>query len=143
MQREDKLTDLADKEPRVALVYGMAIVIGVLATVASIEFYWIKDLIIQVNASQASCEAKIAEANKNSQAREDIFQAKIAKQYEDRAADQDKKAADQEDRILELKKVVESLLNQSSVVNTKFLKIESKVDQVSGNTKKIEEVIKQ
>lgn len=142
MEREDKLTELADKKPRVALVYGMAIAIGVLATVVTIQFYWIKDLIVQINTLQSSYEAKIAEVNSNSQQREDRFQAKIAKQYEDRAADQDRKAADQEERIRALNKTLETLVNQSSTVNTEFQKMKNKVDQVSGNTKKIEEIIK-
>lgn len=138
MQKEDKLTELADKKPRAALVYGMAIAIGSMAVVIGVLFYWIKDLTAQISDMEVKHRVELSELNDKNQKRGDkkdsLSAAGIQSQFE-------KRASDQEDRIKELQKTVEALLSQSNVVNTKFQKMENKVDRVSGNTKKIEEVI--
>ncbi|CAG5072886.1 hypothetical protein DYBT9623_04425 [Dyadobacter sp. CECT 9623] len=140
MQREDKLTELADKKPRVAMVYGMAIAIGALFSGVISLLIYIKVLVADMRALEVAHRLELTEINTKNQERNDARDSTSTAKIEGRFETQ---AAIQEERIKELQKTVESLLNQSSAVKTQFQKMESKVDQVSGNTKKIEEVINQ
>lgn len=140
MQREDKLTELADKKPRVALVYGMAIAIAALFGFAGSLLIYIKVLVNEIRDLEVTHRKEIAEINIKNQERNDAKDSTSTAKIEGRYEQQN---AMQEERIKELQKTVESLLSKSNTGITQIQKMESKVDQVSGNTKKIEEVIKQ
>ncbi|MCE6992112.1 hypothetical protein [Dyadobacter sp. CY323] len=132
--KEDKLTDLAEKKPGLALVYGMAVVISVLSGVVVFQNFQIEKL-----------QRDIRTISDNFQKREDKIRAEaqfeVSAQFEKRIEQYESAREKEEKRILELSGKFDAILSKATSTDSKFDKIEKKVKTFSGETQKIEEII--
>ncbi|KQS33980.1 hypothetical protein [Dyadobacter sp. Leaf189] len=136
--KEDKLVDLADKKPGLALVYGMAVVIVVLAGVIPILYYTLR-------GAEKEARQELAQVKKDCQDREDKITAEAKtdayKLYEKLIDQYEKKSQKDDEAILGFSKKFDAIDKKASVVNSKLSTVEKKFDSVSGTNQKIQEVI--